>query len=415
MNNTAIEEKKSGIQISRKFLGLVLMVAGVLGTGIGIFWRIQQVAGTPKPKNDLPVFVALICFFLALYGLTVYLKSAKLGKTFSFGKKDFSGFILSNAILLALIVMVIAICFIEPRFIQIQVLLDILRQSSTRIIIALGISFIILTGGTDLSAGRIVGFAAVIAASMMQTADYSRRFWPDLPQVSVILPIIVAIFICTLLGWMNGMIVSKLKIPPFIATLGTQVIVWGICSLYFAKAPNNSQPLGGIRGDFTNIGTKLLFNYIPILIIFALVVTIVVWFIQNKTVFGKNVFAVGGNVEAAKVSGINVGLTLLACYTIAGFCYGLAGVLEAARTGGATNNYGFGYELDAIASCVVGGLSVSGGVGKVSGVITGVLIFTVISYGLSFIALSPYWQQVLKGVIIVAAVAIDTRKYLART
>lgn len=414
MSNTTVE-KKSGIEVSRSTLGLVFIIIGLVGLVGGIVWRVLQMKVVPKPTNDLPVFIAIIGGIIALYGVTSFLKVKKLGKTFHLGGKEVSGFVLGNAIMLALIVMVIVICFIEPKFIQIKVLLDILRQASTRIIIALGVSFIILTGGTDLSAGRMVGFAAVIAASMMQTADYARRFWPDLPQVSVILPIIIAIIITTALGYLNGLFVAKLSIPPFIGTLGMQVIVWGICSIYFAKDPNNSQPIGGIRKDFSDIGTKLIGNYLPVLIIFAFVAVAIVWFLQNKTVFGKNVYAVGGNVEAAKVSGINVGVTLIACYTIAGFCYGLAGVLEAARTAGATNNYGFGYELDAIASCVVGGLSVNGGVGKVSGVVTGVLIFTVISYGLSFIGLNPYWQQIAKGVIIIAAVAIDTRKYLQRT
>jgi len=139
-----------------------------------------------------------------------------------------------------------------------------------------------------------------------------------------------------------------------------------------------------------------------------------VWVVFNKTKLGKNMYAIGGNQQAAKVSGINVGKNLIYIYSIAGALYGLAGVLEAARTGGATNNYGNMYELDAIAACVVGGVSTTGGIGTVPGVVTGVLIFTVINYGLTFIGVSPYWQLIIKGSIIVAAVAFDMRKYAAK-
>ena len=150
---------------------------------------------------------------------------------------------------------------------------------------------------------------------------------------------------------------------------------------------------------------------IPILIPIALLFIVVIWFVLNKTVFGKNVYAIGGNREAAVVSGINVPMTIVGIFVLASALYGVGGVLEAARTAGATNNYGVGYELDAIAACVVGGVSLNGGVGKVSGIIIGVLIFTIIQYGLQFIGVNAMWQQVIKGVIIAVAVAIDLSKY----
>ena len=205
---------------------------------------------------------------------------------------------------------------------------------------------------------------------------------------------------------------------PFIATLATQVIIYGACSLYFDMPPNNSQPIGGIRPDFAQLGQMRLFAGIyqgfpgiSILIPISLVICVIIWFILNKTVFGKNVYAIGGNREAAVVAGINVFRNIMFIFTLASFLYGIAGVLEAARTAGATNNYGLGYETDAIAACVVGGVSMSGGIGKVSGIVMGVLIFTVIQYGLQFINVSPMWQQVIKGVIIAVAVAIDLTKY----
>jgi methyl-galactoside transport system permease protein len=140
-------------------------------------------------------------------------------------------------------------------------------------------------------------------------------------------------------------------------------------------------------------------------------VTLIIWFVLNKTVFGKNVYAIGGNTEAAVVSGVNVFKTIMGIFILASALSGFGGVLEAARTAGATNNYGTGYELDAIAACSVGGVSLAGGVGKVSGIVVGVLIFTVIQYGLQFIGVSPMWQQIIKGIIIAVAVAIDLSKY----
>ena len=286
-------------------------------------------------------------------------------------------------------------------------------QSSTRAIMALGVAFILITGGVDLSSGRMVGFAAVIAASMLQIPEYARRFYPDLPHLPVFLPIILAVAACMLFGMLNGLIVAKLQVPPFITTLGTMVVVYGINSIYFDMPPNNSQPIGGLRPDFTALGSGRLMN-IPVIILIALAVAVIVWILFNKTQLGMNMYAIGGNRDAAIVSGVNVVLTIVILYAIAGALYGVAGVLEAARTGGATNNYGNMYELDAIAACVVGGVSTTGGVGTVPGVLAGVLIFGVINYGLTFIGVNPYWQLIVKGLIIVAAVSFDIRKYIAK-
>lgn len=326
-------------------------------------------------------------------------------------------FITMNAIYIVLGLLVIGIAFIDPRFLSIVCLRDVMIQSATRVIIALGVFFIILTGGVDLSAGRSVGFAAVITASLLQTPDYLRRFYPDMPQLPLILPILIAIAICLVAGLINGSIVARFGVPPFIATLGMQVIIYGANSIYFDLPPNNSQPIGGLSNSLTELGTGTIgegLYSIPYIVIIAIVVAAIVWIIANKTQFGKNVYAIGGNVEAARVSGINIGKNLMVIYAMAGALYGLAGVLEAARTGGATNNYGMGYELDAIAACVVGGVSATGGIGKVPGVLAGVLIFSVINYGLTFISVNPYWQMIIKGLIIVAAVAFDIRKYRRR-
>jgi len=332
------------------------------------------------------------------------------------GQRAVSDFALRYAIYFVFIILIIGITIKEPSFLSIENFRNILSMSATRIIIAMGVGGILITGGTDLSAGRMVGLAAVVSSSLLQAVDYPRRMYPELGQLPLIVPILAAMVVCGIIGLANGLIVSKLKVPPFIATLGTMVAVYGATSLYFDRPPYGAQPIGGLDKRFTSLGSGYLgFDgrlSVPFIVIIALGVAFVIWVLHNKTTFGKNIYAIGGNPEAAKVSGVNVTRNLLIAYTIAGLLYGLAGALEAARTGGATNNYGNGYELDAIAACVVGGVSTSGGIGTVPGMLVGVLIFSVINYGLTFINMSPYWQQIVKGAIIIAAVAIDIRKYL---
>jgi methyl-galactoside transport system permease protein len=368
--------------VPRKKVAIVYMIAGVIFGALGLLLKFALYT---KKMYDLPWFLVGIGLIVIGYGIYQFTNEERLGPDVVFSARTAKRFLTNYAIILALLVLIIVICFIEPRFMQGQVLLDIMTQSSTKLIIALGICFTLLIAGTDLSAGRMVGLAAVISTSMMQTADYANRFYPNLPQISVIIPIVISIVVCLLFGVLNGFLVAQFDMHPFIATLATQVIVYGACSLYFDTPPNNSQPIGGIRPDFSALGQTLLFGKLSVLIPIALLFTVVIWFVLNKTVFGKNVYAIGGNREAAVVSGVNVYATIMGIFILAAGLYGVGGVLEAARTAGATNNYGNGYELDAIAACVVGGVSLNGGVGKVGGIVSGVLIFTVIQYGLSLL------------------------------
>ncbi|KRE22689.1 galactose/methyl galactoside ABC transporter permease MglC [Paenibacillus sp. Soil522] len=322
-----------------------------------------------------------------------------------------------NAIWIVLVALILGIAVIDANFLSITTLRDMMVQSSTRVIIALGAAFVLITAGTDLSAGRVVGLSAVVSASMLQMPDYASKFFPNMPELWLAIPIVIAIVVGLLVGLLNGIIVAKFNVPPFIATLGTMVAVYGANSLYFDMPPNNSQPIGGLRKDFTELGTGAVGGgqfSIPYIVLIAIFVAFIVWVVFNKTRLGKNMYAIGGNIQAAHVSGINVARNLMWIYAIAGALYGLAGVLEAARTGGASNNYGNMYELDAIAACVVGGVSTTGGVGRVKGIIAGVLIFTVINYGLTYIGINPNWQLIIKGLIIVVAVAFDIRKYVAK-
>lgn len=323
-----------------------------------------------------------------------------------------------EAIFLVLLGLVIAIGAMQPSFLSVANLVNISVIASVRAIIALGEGGILITRGTDLSAGRTVGLAAVIAASLMQRPDYASRMYPDLPALPVIVALAAAVGVGTIVGLVNGFVVALLHVPPFITTLGTMVIVYGAASLYVDRPPLGAQPIGGLRDDFTGLGTGAIrFGgdfALPYLVIIAIAVALFMWVLLNQTRLGKNIYAIGSNPEAAIVSGVAVKQTLITVYVMAGALYGLAGALLSARTGGATNNYGVMYELDAIAACVIGGVSTSGGIGTVGGVLNGVLIFEVLNNGLVVLGVSAYWQQIIKGIIIVAAVSVDIRKYLRK-
>lgn len=321
-------------------------------------------------------------------------------------------FLKQNAIYFVLLILLGVIIAQDPSFLTLKNFSNILTQSSVRLIIALGVAGLLVTQGTDLSAGRQVGLAAVIAATMLQAMDNMNRVFPDLGEIPIPVVILVVCFIGAIIGLVNGIIIAYLNVTPFIATMGTMIIVYGINSLYYDYV--GGSPIAGFSENFSNFAQGFIslgsfrLSYITI---YAAIATFLVWVMWNKTRFGKNIFAIGGNPEAARVSGVNVARNLVVIYMIAGAFYGFGGMLEAGRIGSATNNLGFMYELDAIAACVVGGVSFAGGVGTVIGVVTGVIIFTVINYGLAYIGVNPYWQYIIKGSIIILAVAIDSLKY----
>ena len=332
-----------------------------------------------------------------------------------FSAKKIISWIQDNVIILALLLLIVVIILINPRFLSWNVLRDVALQNSTRLIMACGMAFVLISGGVDLSAGRILGLSAVFAASLGQTMEYSRRFFPEMGAIPIIVPFLASVLVAMLLGVFNGFVIAKFKIVPFIVTLGTQTMAWGINLLYFDIPPNSSQPIGGIKSEITWFGSGLIPGInIPVIIIIALLICLVCWFILSKLRFGRNVYAIGGNQEAALVSGINVSRTLVGVYALAGALYGIAGFLESSRTGGATSAYGLSYEFDAISACVVGGVSNTGGIGTIPGMILGVFVFGVINYGLTFIGVNPYWQNIIKGVIIIAAVGFDIRKSIRK-
>ena len=327
-------------------------------------------------------------------------------------KKNALTWLKEGGIYVVLLVLLAIIIFQDPTFLSLMNLSNILTQSSVRIIIALGVAGLIVTQGTDLSAGRQVGLAAVVAATLLQAMDNANKVFPHLDTVPIPVVILAVCAIGGIIGLVNGLIIAYLKVTPFITTLGTMIIVYGINSLYYDYV--GASPVAGFDEKFSTFAQGFIrfgdfkLSYITF---YAAIAIFFVWVLWNKTRFGKNIFAIGGNPEAAKVSGVNVNFNLILIYALSGVFYAFGGMLEAGRIGSATNNLGFMYELDAIAACVVGGVSFAGGVGTVAGVVTGVLIFTVINYGLTYIGVNPYWQYIIKGGIIIFAVALDSLKY----
>ncbi|MBF9018914.1 MULTISPECIES: galactose/methyl galactoside ABC transporter permease MglC [unclassified Oceanispirochaeta] len=334
-------------------------------------------------------------------------------KLFNKTKDEWKDLLINNAIYIVIFTIIMIVVIREPSFVSIPVLRNILTQSAVRLILAFGVAGIIILQGTDLSLGRSVGFAAVVSASLLQRPDYAGRFYPDMAQLPLFVPLLVAMAVCVVFSAINGWVVATFKIHPFLATMGMMITLYGILSIYFASGAPGPQPIGGHDTRYVELVTGQTMG-VPNLVLIAAITAVIIWVLWNKTTFGKNMYAVGGNPEAANVSGVNVTRTTILVYVLAGVMYGLGGYLEAARIGSANNGTGFGYELDAIAACVVGGISFSGGIGKVSGAIAGVLMFTIISYGMTFIGLDQYYQYIIKGVIIVVAVSLDAKKYLKK-
>jgi len=326
------------------------------------------------------------------------------------------GLLIDNALYMIIAALIFIIAAFDISFFSIASFNAILTQSSTRLIFACGVGGIIVLGGTDLALGRCVGIAGVIAASMLQSASYSMRAFHFSP-LPLFIPILIAMAVAMAFSLMQGFVVSKLGVPSFIASLGFQLLVFGCCSLYF-NVVCGANPISNFTPSFVRFsqGTIRITRALSIsyIMLYAIVICFLIGFIWNKTILGKNMFAIGGNREAAKVSGVDVHRTMMIVYMIAGLLYGFGGALEAGRTGSAISAMGQSYELDAIAACVVGGASMRGGTGTVTGIALGVVIFQIISYGLIYIGISPDLQYVVKGLIILIAVAIDTRKHIRR-
>ncbi len=326
--------------------------------------------------------------------------------------------IINNAMYILLVIAIIYTYSKAPLFLSANSIVNIISLSAANIPIACGIAGCIVLTGTDLSAGRVVGLTACISASLLQSVDYATKMYPNLPVLPIPLVLLIVIIVGGIVGWVNGFFVAKFHLHPFIVTLATQLIVYGTLLMYIMINGNNGQPLSGLDQSYKDFvtGSKISISGVPIpnYVWYACVVIFVIWFIWNKTTFGKNMFAVGSNPEAANVSGVNVMTTTILVHTLAGAMYGVTGFIESARIASNTANTGLNYECDAIAACVIGGVSFVGGTGKVRGVVLGVVLLRIIFVALQFLAISQNLQYIIKGLIILVACAIDMRKYLVR-
>ena len=272
-------------------------------------------------------------------------------------------------------------------------LINVVKQASINGVLACGMMFVIIAGGIDLSAGSVVALSGVVAAYLAQ-----------MQGIPIILPILGALGTGALIGLINGFGAAYAELPPFIITLATMSIVRGAALIL-----SGGSPVFGLQEQFEGIAGISIANVIPILVLYFLLIAVFSGFILNKTVFGRHVYAIGGNSITAKVSGINVKSMLLRVYIICGVFSGIAGLLIASRTMQGSPTVGVGYEMDAIAAVVIGGVSMSGGSGKWYGTIIGALLLALISNGLDILGVSSNFQQIIKGIIIAVAVYLDLR------
>ncbi len=337
---------------------------------------------------------------------------------YTFNRRDF---LLRNGLYLAILVIFVALCIITPIVKDVPLLtvnnvLNILQQASPRMFLALGVAGLILLAGTDLSIGRMVGMGMTVATIVMHQGpntgsvfglifDFSGMPLP----LRIIFALVICIILCTIFTTIAGFFTAKFKMHPFISTMANMLVIFGLVT-YSTKGVS----FGAIDPSIPSMIIPRIGTF-PTIILWAVAAVVVVWFIWNKTTFGKNLYAVGGNAEAAAVSGISVFRVTVGAFILAGILYGFGSWLECIRmVGSGSAAYGQGWEMDAIAACVVGGISFTGGIGKISGVVTGVFIFTALTYSLTTLGIDTNLQFVFSGIIILVAVMLDCLKYVQK-
>ena len=338
---------------------------------------------------------------------------------YSFNTRDF---LLKNGLYIAIILVFIFLCIITPikknglQLFTVNNILSIMQQASPRMFLALGVAGLIMLAGTDLSVGRMVGMGMTAATIIMHNGPNTGSVFGKVFDFSnmpvggrILLALVVCVVLCTMFTTIAGFFAAKFKMHPFISTMANMLVIFGLVT-YSTKGVS----FGGID---QSIPGKIIpkVGGIPTIILWAVAAVVIVWFIWNKTKFGKNLYAVGGNPEAASVSGISVFKVTLGAFIMAGILYGFGSWLECIRMiGSGSAAYGQGWEMDAIAACVVGGISFTGGIGKISGVVVGVLIFTALTYSLTILGIDTNLQFVFSGIIILIAVTLDCLKYVRK-
>ena len=334
---------------------------------------------------------------------------------------NLSQFLYKNGLYIVIILIFIALCIITPivkntQLLTVTNILNILQQASPRMFLALGVAGLILLTGTDLSVGRMVGLGMVTATIIMHNGintgavfGHVFDFSAMAPTAKALLALLMCVIFTTVFSMIAGFFMARFKMHPFISTMANMLIIFGLVT-YATKGVS----FGAIDFAIPNTFIPQIGKF-PTIILWAVAVVIIVWFIWNKTTFGKNLYAVGGNPEAAAVSGISVFKVTMGAFILAGILYGFGSWLECNRmVGSGSAAYGQGWDMDAIAACVVGGVSFTGGIGKISGVVTGVLIFTSLTYSLTILGIDTNLQFIFEGIIILAAVTLDCLKYVQK-
>jgi methyl-galactoside transport system permease protein len=337
---------------------------------------------------------------------------------YTFNRKDF---LLRNGLYIVILLVFIMLCIITPiikhtSLLTVSNIMNIMQQASPRMFLALGVAGLILLTGTDLSIGRITGMNMVIATVVMHNGANTGTVFGNLIDLSAMPAFgraILALLICVLFSVMftsiAGFFTARFKIHPFISTMSNMLIIFGLVT-YGTKGVS----FGAIDPKIPTMFIPQI-GVLPTIVLWAVAAILIVWFVWNKTRFGKYLYAVGGNPDAAAVSGISVFKVTLGAFMIAGVLYGFGAWLECMRmVGSGSAAYGQGWDMDAIAACVVGGVSFTGGIGKISGVVVGVLIFTALTYSLTILGIDTNLQFVFEGIIILSAVTLDSLKYVQK-
>ena len=334
---------------------------------------------------------------------------------------NLSQFLYKNGLYIVIILIFIALCIITPivkntQLLTVTNILNILQQASPRMFLALGVAGLILLTGTDLSVGRMVGLGMVTATIIMHNGINTGAVFGHIfdfsamaPTAKALLALLMCVIFTTVFSMIAGFFMARFKMHPFISTMANMLIIFGLVT-YATKGVS----FGAIDFAIPNTFIPQIGKF-PTIILWAVAAVIIVWFIWNKTTFGKNLYAVGGNPEAAAVSGISVFKVTMGAFILAGILYGFGSWLECNRmVGSGSAAYGQGWDMDAIAACVVGGVSFTGGIGKISGVVTGVLIFTSLTYSLTILGIDTNLQFIFEGIIILPAVTLDCLKYVQK-
>ena len=336
-------------------------------------------------------------------------------------RRYWTDLVLNNALYILMLIFVIYTAAEKPQFMTLGSFANLITQVAAYLPMALGIAGCIVLTGTDLSAGRVAGLTAAVAGVFLQKTDFVNKMFANLPEVNdgwILLTLLAVIAVGAIIGMVNGFFVAKFSLHPFIVTLSTQLITYGIILWFFSLNGNNSQPISGLSREYKLFVNGEMFRLgnvaVPRYVAYAILLVALMWFVWNKTPFGKNMFAVGSNAEAAKVSGVNVFWTTVLVHTLAGAMYGYSGFIEGARSGSVAINTGLNAECDAIAACVIGGVSFVGGTGKISGIILGVFVLRIIFVALTMLGVDSSSLYIIKGAIILCACALDMRKYLVK-